>query len=87
LVIPEDPEKIKSKIIKVEENIKKLDGRKTEKDDLKTVSLTTSKINYLDPRITVAWAKKWEVPLEKLFSKTIRQKFPWAMDVEPTFEF
>ena len=50
-----------------------------EQDEGKTVSLTTSKINYLDPRITVAWAKKWDVPLEKLFSKTIRQKFPWAM--------
>jgi len=46
---------------------------------LKTVSLTTSKINYLDPRITVAWAKKVDCPIEKLFSKTIRQKFPWAM--------
>jgi DNA topoisomerase-1 len=31
-----------------------------------------------DPRITVAWAKKYEVPLEKLFSKTLREKFPWA---------
>ena len=27
------------------------------KDDLKTVALGTSKINYLDPRITVAWCK------------------------------
>ena len=25
------------------------------KEDLKTVALGTSKINYLDPRITVAW--------------------------------
>jgi len=25
------------------------------KEDLKTVALSTSKINYLDPRITVAW--------------------------------
>ena len=25
------------------------------KEELKTVALGTSKINYLDPRITVAW--------------------------------
>ena len=31
------------------------------KEDLKTVALGTSKINYLDPRITVAWCKLHEV--------------------------
>ncbi len=31
------------------------------KDELKTVALGTSKINYLDPRITVAWCKLHEV--------------------------
>ncbi len=30
--------------------------------DLKTVALGTSKINYMDPRITVAWCKRNEVP-------------------------
>ncbi|KAL2330551.1 hypothetical protein Fmac_018132 [Flemingia macrophylla] len=36
------------------------------KEDLKTVALGTSKINYLDPRITVAWCKRHEVPIEKM---------------------
>lgn len=36
------------------------------KDDLKTVALGTSKINYMDPRITVAWCKLHEVPIEKV---------------------
>lgn len=38
------------------------------KEDLKTVALGTSKINYLDPRITVAWCKRHEVPIEKVSS-------------------
>jgi hypothetical protein len=38
------------------------------KEDLKTVALGTSKINYLDPRITVAWCKRHEVPIEKVQS-------------------
>lgn len=38
------------------------------KEDLKTVALGTSKINYLDPRITVAWCKRHEVPIEKVYS-------------------
>lgn len=36
------------------------------KEELKTVALGTSKINYLDPRITVAWCKRNEVPIEKV---------------------
>lgn len=39
------------------------------KDDNKTVALGTSKINYMDPRITVAFCKKYEIPIEKLFNK------------------
>lgn len=38
------------------------------KEDLKTVALGTSKINYLDPRITVAWCKRHEVPIEKVWT-------------------
>lgn len=47
------------------------------KEDLKTVALGTSKINYLDPRITVAWCKRHEVPIEKvnIFSGIITNNF------------
>jgi DNA topoisomerase-1 len=57
------------------------------REDLKTVALGTSKINYLDPRITVAWCKRAEVPLEKVFNKSLLSKFHWALDVEPEFAF
>lgn len=51
------------------------------------MALGTSKINYLDPRITVAWCKREDVPLERIFNKTLLGKFKWAMDVEPEFRF
>jgi DNA topoisomerase-1 len=57
------------------------------KDDLKTVALGTSKINYMDPRITVAWCKRHEVPIEKIFNKSLLSKFAWAMEVDPSFRF
>lgn len=41
------------------------------KEDLKTVALGTSKINYLDPRITVAWCKRHEVPIEKVWTSSL----------------
>eukprot|EP00798_Chlamydomonas_sp_ICE-L_P013943 gene13943-19879_t len=55
------------------------------KEDLSTVALGTSKINYMDPRITVAWCKRNEVPIEKVFNKSLLSKFLWAMDTEPDF--
>jgi len=85
--LPTDPEKIQNHLAKLEERIAKWNTKKTEKDELKQVSLTTSKINYIDPRISVAWAKKAGVSVEKIFSKSLRQKFPWAMDVASTFTF
>ncbi|KAM0866747.1 hypothetical protein ACQ4PT_042423 [Festuca glaucescens] len=69
------------------EVIQEMDIAMKNKEDLKTVALGTSKINYLDPRITVAWCKTHEVPIEKIFSKTILAKFGWAMDVDPDFRF
>jgi len=69
-----------AKIAKMEMNLK-------HKDDNKEVSLGTSKINYMDPRISVAWCKRNEVPIEKIFPISLRGKFNWAMAVEPDWEF
>ena len=33
---------------------------------LQTIALGTSKLNYLDPRISVQWCKTHEVPIEKV---------------------
>ncbi|KAK3122750.1 hypothetical protein QOZ80_8AG0617660 [Eleusine coracana subsp. coracana] len=81
------PEAIQKKISTVEGKIEKMEMVKNTKEDLKTVALGTSKINYLDPRITVAWCKRHEVPIEKIFNKSLIAKFGWAMDVDPEFRF
>jgi len=85
------------------------------KDENKAVALGTSKINYMDPRITVAWCKKVsglgrgvcdriapsrhrisdcatvrvqvECPIERVFPRTLRDKFPWAMGVASDFKW
>ncbi|WVR07749.1 hypothetical protein IAU60_004792 [Kwoniella sp. DSM 27419] len=71
-------EKLLDQIKKMDERIATAKVQWGDRDKLKDVALGTSKINYIDPRLTVAWAKKYDVPLEKLFSKTLREKFPWA---------
>jgi len=47
------------------------------------LSCTTSKTNYIDPRIVVAFTEKYDVPLKKLFSKALLDKFKWAIDTTP----
>ncbi|GFR41105.1 hypothetical protein Agub_g1750 [Astrephomene gubernaculifera] len=80
-------ESLQSKIAKKKQAIFKVELQARSKEDLKTVALGTSKINYMDPRITVAWCKRNDVPIEKIFNKSLLGKFNWAMDVEPTFRF
>ncbi|XP_057849059.2 DNA topoisomerase 1 alpha [Cryptomeria japonica] len=81
------PEVLEKKIEQTKVKIGKMELNMRIKDDLKTVALGTSKINYLDPRISVAWCKRHEVPIEKIFNKSLLAKFSWAMDVEPDYRF
>lgn len=75
------------KIAKWIEEIQKLDMNFRNRDENKEVALGTSKINYMDPRISVAWCKRCEVPIDKVFAKTLRDKFNWAMAVPPDWKF
>ena len=44
--------------------------------------------NYIDPRLTVVFSKKFDVPIDKFFSKTLREKFDWAIkSVDEDWEF
>jgi DNA topoisomerase-1 len=80
-------EQVAKRIENWSSKIKKMEMDLKHKDDNKEVSLGTSKINYMDPRISVAWCKRNEVPIEKVFSKTLRDKFNWAMAVSHEWEF
>eukprot|EP01135_Chromosphaera_perkinsii_P005522 Nk52_evm71s352 gene=Nk52_evmTU71s352 len=78
---------IEKKIQKLNEKIETQGIRKSTKEESKDIAIVTSKVNYLDPRITVAWAKKHDIPIEKLYNKTERERFAWAMNVNKTFKF
>lgn len=102
----------------------KLEVQATDREENKQIALGTSKLNYLDPRISVAWCenllrpapssfqrrakapeeliiesllfplslsprcKKWGIPVEKIYNKTQREKFAWAIDMaEDDYEF
>jgi DNA topoisomerase-1 len=51
------------------------------------ISTNTSRVNYIDSRIIVAWCKKYDMPIEKIYNKNLLKKFVWAMDTLSTWRF
>ncbi|CAH1183137.1 unnamed protein product [Phaedon cochleariae] len=81
-------DKKKKMLQRLKEQLVKLEIQETDRDENKTIALGTSKLNYLDPRISVAWCKKYDVPIEKIYNKTQRDKFRWAIDMAgPDYRF
>lgn len=72
-------EKFEAAIAKIDQRIATMELQAEDREGNKEVALGTSKINYIDPRLTVVFAKKFDVPIEKFFSKTLREKFNWAI--------
>jgi len=69
------------------DKLKKLKSKKDLKMELKNISLTTSKINYIDPRITISFFKLHNLPIDKVFSVSLQEKFKWAFEVGSDYKF
>jgi len=85
--LPKDEISCKKRIAETKLRLDKFEKGMAMKDDNKCVSLGTSKMNYMDPRITVAWCKKVDLQIEKVFPRTVRTKFPWAMHFKSEYMF
>jgi len=85
---PNSVESSEKRIEALKERIRKTKIKLQEKEDLKEVSTSTSKVNYIDPRVSIAWCEKYGVDVKKLFSKTLRDKFAWAIEeIKDTNDF
>ncbi|CEP22540.1 K03163 DNA topoisomerase I [Cyberlindnera jadinii] len=81
-VVPDNAtlEKLEAQVEKLEQRIANTMLQMKDKEDNSQVALSTSKINYIDPRLSVMFCKKYDVPIEKVFTKTLREKFKWAIE-------
>jgi DNA topoisomerase-1 len=50
------------------------------KQKLQAINPGTSLTNYIDPRLVTAWCKAHNLPIEKVYTKTLASKFKWAID-------
>ncbi|KAL1296659.1 hypothetical protein AAFC00_000140 [Neodothiora populina] len=81
-------EKYEAQVEKLQNRIETMKIQSQDKEQNKEVALGTSKINYIDPRLTVVFSKKFDVPIERFFSKTLREKFAWAVaSVDEDWDF
>jgi DNA topoisomerase-1 len=78
------------RIVKLNDKLKKTKLKYELKKEMKNISLGTSKENYIDPRITLVFIKKYAIPIEKVFSSALIKKFTWAstfVEENPEFKF
>ena len=61
--------------------------KKETKIKMKNVSLGTSKQNYIDPRIIVAFMKRYNIPEDEIFNKAELTRFEWAKNVDKDYKF
>ena len=79
-----------ARILRLNDKLKKTKLKYDLKKEMKNISLGTSKENYIDPRITLVFIKKYGIPIEKVFSSALIKKFVWAqnyVDENPEFKF
>ena len=72
---------------KTDSKIKILKLKKNNKINMKSVSLNTSKINYIDPRIIYSFAYRFDISEEKLFTQKETKRFEWASKVDKNYRF
>lgn len=58
--------------------------KETKKYEVKPIN---SIMHYIDPRIIIAWCKKWDIQIEKIYTKRQRTKFSWAMTAAADYKF
>lgn len=79
--------KSNKKIESLKEKIRNYKSKREIVKEMKNISLHTSKANYIDPRITVAFMKLHKLDINKIFSSALQNKFKWAFTVDENYRF
>jgi DNA topoisomerase-1 len=77
----------KQKLDTLKNKIKILKIRLDTREKMKSVSLATSKNNYIDPRIIGAFIKRHNIPVNKIFSESLQTRFEWALKIDENYKF
>ncbi len=83
--IKERKEKIAEKVEKSEKKIKELKTKKEFKGQTANYALNTSRTNYSTPSLAVGFCKKFGIDIKKIYTKTLLNKFEWALETPESY--
>jgi DNA topoisomerase-1 len=75
-----EKKKAGTKVASLEKRVKAKKDSIDSKKKLQEISTGTSLTNYIDPRLVTSWCKAHNLPIEKVYTKTLQDKFKWAID-------
>jgi len=81
------PAKNAEKIVLISSKLRRLRAKKEMSIEMKNVSIGTSRQNYIDARIALSFMLRHNIPVEKLFTKALQERFAWAFNVDENFKF
>ncbi len=83
--LKEREKKEKDKLTKAEEKVTALKEKRDFKANNADIALGTSKTNYITPQLAYSICNDLEIPIEKILTKSLREKFDWAKDTPKNY--
>lgn len=76
--LKEKEAKEKAKLAKAEEKVTALKEKRDFKGQTGDIAISTSRTNYCTPEIAYSICNDLDIPIDKIYTKTLREKFAWA---------
>lgn len=83
--LKEKENKEKEKLVKAEEKVKSLKEKRDFKNMTGDIAISTSRTNYCTPEIAYSICKDLDMPIEKIYTKTLMEKYSWAEDTPKNY--
>lgn len=77
--------KYKERLIKATQKVQEYKLKADFESGTKDIALGTSKASYSSPRVVVSWCKDNDVPIEKIYNKSLLTRFDWALDTDKDY--
>ena len=77
--------KEQAKLDKATEKIASLKEKRDFKAQTGSIALSTSKTNYITPQLAYSICNDLDIPVEKILTKTLQEKFAWAKDTPKNY--
>jgi DNA topoisomerase-1 len=81
----ETKKKKQERLTKAEESLKNKKFKREFKEQTMDIAIGTSRTNYCSPKIAYSICKDLDIPIEKIYSKSLLEKFKWAENVSKDY--